>query len=354
MEKTSSMQWLIKITNFLLILLCVYVFMKLAPMWKPVLDVITSVAIPFLFAALITYLLHPVIEWTHDSGLPRPVAVLIIYFLFFGGLTYLGFKGAPYVVEQIKELVENIPQYVEEVQRWLTLFNEHVANMPVGIQNQIDEWLLGLEEVVEDIFERIIAMIMGIFSSFIYFIIVPFLVFYLLKDYQLVEKVAWYLTPKRWRRRGIRFIRDVDQSFGNYIRGQILVSMSVGVIATTGLYLIGLPYAVLLGLFIGMTDIIPYFGAFLGAVPALIVAALQSWQMLIYTGLVILILQQIEGNILSPVIVGRTLHTHPVIIMLALILGIEIGGIIGLVLAVPILSIVKVIVLHIRANSNKD
>ncbi len=350
MEKTTSMQWLIRFSAIFILLLCLFLIMKLSPVWLPILQLLVRVAIPFLIAALITYLLHPIIENFHGMGIPRPIAVLIIYFLFFGGITYAIIRGTPYIIEQFRMFIEQLPYYIESLQRWIDLFTRHIAVLPEGVQVQLEEWLQGLEGTMEDLVERGIEVLKGLVNSFIYFIIIPFLVFYLLKDFKLIEKVAWYLTPKQWRKEGVALVRDIDQSFGNYIRGQILVSLCVGILATIGLWLIGMPYPVLLGMFIGMMDIIPYFGAFMGAVPAVIVAALQSWQMLLFTVLVIFVLQQIEGNILSPVIVGKTLHLHPVLIMFALIVGIEIGGILGLVLAVPTLAIVKVIILHLRTN----
>ncbi|MBU8905535.1 AI-2E family transporter [Desertibacillus haloalkaliphilus] len=354
MEKASSLQWLIRLANLLLILLCGYVVMKLSPAWRPIVDLFIQVLIPFFIAGLITYLLHPVIEQLHDMGLPRPLAVLLIYFIFFGGIGYLIFRGTPYIVSQLKDFAANIPEFTETFRVWFQFFNERLNTMPEGVHQHVEEWIGGLEEYLDRFVAGIIDVIKQILNSLIYFIVIPFLVFYLLKDFKLVEKTAWYLTPRKWREESIAFIHDVDKSFGRYIRGQILVSLSVGLLAMTGLWLIGMPYPVLLGIFIGMTDIIPYFGAFLGAVPALIVAAMQSMEMLLYTAIVIFVLQQVEGNILSPVIVGKTLHMHPVLIMLALIIGIEIGGIFGLVLAVPTLAIIKVILLHVRANLMKD
>ncbi|WP_209122859.1 AI-2E family transporter [Alkalihalobacillus sp. BA299] len=350
MEKSKGIQWIIKLSIAILVLLLIYIFLQLSPLWLPVIKVLSRVAIPLLIAAIITYLLHPVIENAHAYGVPRPIAVLIIYLLFFGGLAYLVTTAFPYVIKQLRELIENLPLIIQQIQEWSNVFERQISALPEGMQNQLADWITGLEGRAESIGESILAAIGSILSSFIYFIVIPFLVFYLLKDYQLIEKVAWYVTPKKWRKEGVAFIRDVDQSLGNYIRGQILVSMCVGIIAMVGLWLIGVPYPIILGLFIGMTDIIPYFGAFLGAFPAAIVAALHSWQMLLFTVLLIFILQQIEGNILSPVIVGKSVHLHPILIMVALLIGVETAGVLGLVLAVPILSVVKVVLLHLRTN----
>ncbi len=164
----------------------------------------------------------------------------------------------------------------------------------------------------------------------------------------MIQRAVWYLTPRSWRKPLHRYVKDVDTTFGSFIRGQILVSLCVGILSSIALWIVGVPYAFLLGLFIGAADMIPYFGAFIGSLPALITALLESWKLALLTALAIIIVQQIEGNILSPVIVGRTLQLHPLLIIFALLVGAELGGIIGLLIAVPLLAIAKVTLIHIR------
>lgn len=144
------------------------------------------------------------------------------------------------------------------------------------------------------------------------------------------------------------YIRDVDKTFGSYIRGQLLVALCVGVISTITFWVLGVPYPVILGLFVGATDLIPYFGAIISAVPAIGVALLDSTSLAIYVAISLFIIQQVEGNILSPLIVGRTVHLHPVLIIFALLIGVEVAGVIGLLVAVPVTAIMKVTLMHIR------
>jgi predicted PurR-regulated permease PerM len=175
----------------------------------------------------------------------------------------------------------------------------------------------------------------------------------MLKDYEMIKKSVWYLTPRRYRKSGIRFLRDIDQSLGNYIRGQLLVCLLIGMIATIGFWIMKMKYPLLLGTIIGVTNIIPYFGPIIGAVPAILIAVTISGKMVIYVGVLIFTLQFIEGNLLSPLIVGKSLHMHPVFIMFALLAGGEMGGIVGLILAVPMLAIIKVTLLHAKVHFTK-
>lgn len=350
MEKYAGIQWLIRIVNLLLSLLVLFIIMKLSPIWLPIIKVVAKISVPFLIAGTIVYLLHPIIEKFHRSGIRRSYAVLGIFVVFFGLLSLLIIKGTPFLMTQLKELIEHLPEYIVVVEGWLESLNEKIAIFPIGLQEQIFTWLDGIQARLETLFETLAEWFMSALSWLIYFIVIPFLVFYLLKDYEALEKTAWYLTPKKWRKQGMALLKGIDESFGNYIRGQILVSLFVGVIAMIGLYFLGVPYSILLGLVIGVLDIIPYFGAFLGAIPAVVVAAIHSWKLALIVIGFIFVLQQIEGHVLSPLIVGKSLAIHPIFIIIAVLLGIEIGGVIGLILAVPMLAILKVILLHTRMN----
>ena len=187
----------------------------------------------------------------------------------------------------------------------------------------------------------------------ILFALIPFIAFYILKDYEELKKMLWYVTPKRWRNQGRAFLRDVDASLGGYIRGQMLVCGTIGFVAALLFWLFGMKYPLLLGAIIGITNVIPYFGPIIGAVPAVIIAATMSVNMVITVVIIVFVLQFLEGNILSPLIVGKSLHMHPLFIMLALLAGEEVGGIIGMILAIPILAILKVFVLHARVHFRK-
>lgn len=146
------------------------------------------------------------------------------------------------------------------------------------------------------------------------------------------------------------FLHDVDRSLGSYIRGQLTVCTIIGLLATVSLWLAGIRYPLVLGVIIGITNIIPYFGPVIGAFPAIIIAATISVKMVFLVIIIIFGLQFIEGNILSPLIVGKSLHIHPVLIILALLIGGEIAGVVGLILAVPVFAVLKVTITHISSH----
>lgn len=348
--QSLPLKWLIRFVSLLVILLCGYVFLLLAPVWQPILTVTLRVLLPFIIAGVITYLLHPIVEQMKSIGIARPISILLIYFVLILIFAYLIIKVTPYIIEELKDLIENVPHLVNIYRELVSDFYKQTSMMPSGFRVKAEGWFTNIETIAAEGLVETVASLRGLVDNLLMIIIVPFLVFYLLKDFLLIEKTAWYFTPRKWRTTGRELLKNINISLGNYIRGQILVCIIVAIIATVGLLLIGMPYAVILGIFIGITNIIPYFGPIIGALPVAIIAFTESFHLVLLGLVVNFTIQLVEGNILSPLIVGKSLHIHPILIMFSLIVGAEVGGVLGLIIAVPVLAVIKVFVMHIRQS----
>ena len=150
-------------------------------------------------------------------------------------------------------------------------------------------------------------MVEAVFIAFI----VPFLAFYILKDFDVFERAVIHYVPKSHRKNTVRLLKDIDEALGSYIRGQLLVCLIVGILAYIGYLLVGMPYALLFASIVAITNVIPYLGPFIGAAPALLMASTVSVKMMLLVVIVNTVCQILEGNIISPQVVGRTLHLHP-------------------------------------------
>jgi predicted PurR-regulated permease PerM len=340
----------VRLGKILLLIVIVYLIIRLKAIWLPIFDLLFTVIIPFAIAGFITYLLHPLIENIHERGLPRALAILIIYIIFFGGIGYGLYKGVPLFIQQLKDLSVSLPQLIETYRGWTKQIHNETSAWPEEIHVRVETLLAQAEQSIGNLLTKVLNSLKGFINSAIVFALIPVIVFYMLKDIEQIKKAVWYVTPKRWRPRGIAFLKDVDESLGNYIRGQLFVCLIIGTIATVALWIAGMKYPLLLGMIIGVTNIIPYFGPIIGAVPAVILAATISIKMVIIVVVIIFVLQFLEGNILSPFIVGKSLHLHPLVIMFALFLGGELGGVVGLILAVPFTAVLKVALLHAKAQ----
>ncbi|MBS4217058.1 AI-2E family transporter [Bacillus sp. FJAT-49711] len=332
----------------LLIFIIIYCFLLLKPIWRPILTTVMIGLLPFFLSGLIAYLLHPLVEKLESLGMKRYLAILLIYLIFFGGTGFAIYLGIPMMIKQMKEFSEQLPIFIDQYREWIHQVETSTSNFPEGIQIQVDERINDVEQWFGKIIEKTTKALMNIVDFLLILLVVPFLSFYMLKDLDAIKKACWYMTPKKWRRNGVQFLDAVNESLGGYIRGQILVCAIIGVAATIAFGIIGVHYPVLLGIIIAITNVIPYFGPLIGAVPVILIALMSSVKLAIIAGVVVFILQFIEGNILSPYIAGKSLHMHPLFIIAALIVGGEAFGIIGMIMSVPILAVVKIAIIHSR------
>lgn len=344
------LKWFYRLGFLLLLFIVLFVFLKLQDLWFPILKVISAVFIPFIVSAFITYLLHPFVQKLYEGGIHKGVAVFIIYLLFFGGAGYALYKGIPAFINQLEDLTENAPQFANQYRSWIDLIQQKTAKWPEGLQMRVDESILTLEASLDRLLSKSVNILINVLNYSLIIALIPFISFYMLKDIDLLKRTTWYLTPRKWRQEGILFLKDVDKSLGSYIRGQLLVCAAIGAISALLFWIFGMKYPLLLGFFIGLTNVIPYFGPLFGAVPAIVIAATMSIKMVIISAVIVLVLQFVEGNILSPYIVGKSLDMHPLVIIFALLAGGEAAGVLGLIIAVPLLAVLKVSFVHASAH----
>ena len=350
----KSVKWIYRLIFLLLSFFVIYLFFKLKPVWYPIVFILSKTLIPFGLAAFVAYLLHPVIDLLQKRGMRRSVSILLIYVLFFGGVGFAIYKGMPIILQEMEELIETAPQFTEKYQGALKYIHDKTSNWPIQFKERIDEGILFLENKLESLLSSVMDYVVNVPDFVLLFGLVPLIAFYYLKDWAKIKKAALMITPSKIKRQSIAFMRDIEQSLGNYIRGQFIVCVTIGVISALLLWILHVKYSLLLGIIIGVTNIIPYFGPIIGAIPAVVIAAATSTKQVIWVAVVIFGLQFLEGNILSPLIVGKSLHMHPLLIMLSLLIGGELGGIVGLILAVPILSIIKVSVIHAKVHFKRN
>ncbi|WP_100398251.1 AI-2E family transporter [Bacillus sp. FJAT-44742] len=344
MERKKETIWLLRILIIVLILIGFYLLMLLSPWWVEGVKKAGKILLPFLLAGLITYLLHPLVDKIEQWKVPRFLSILLIYGLFIGGTVWGVIKGGPYLFDQVESLITQIPEWSQEFSQTMTWIHQRADQFPPALHDAMEEGIDRVEQSIQRGLGSLLESWQLMFDGMIVIFLLPFLVFYLLKDLEAFEKTVVQITPKKWRDEGLLLVRAVDEALGGYIKGQVLVALAVGLITTSALWLIGVPFPVLLGIFAALMELIPYFGAFLGAIPALLVAATVSLRVLIITSITLLIIQQIEGNVLSPLIVGKSVHLHPLLIIFALLLGFEVAGVLGLILAVPVFVIISKVI----------
>jgi len=329
-------------------LTALYLLVLVRPMLWSVYGFFKAVLAPFLIAMIISYVLNPVVNLLHDRKVPRTAAVLLIYVVFIACCVVTLMNVIPMFMSQVDELNEHIPELTMRAQSLADHFNNHMV-MPDSVRDGINRAVAGFEKqfakAVADFLNNLDAVLNVLFLA----MIVPFLAFYMMKDMDLFEKAALEYVPRARRKQAIRLMKEIDEALGSYIRGQFIVSFCIGILAYLGYLIIGLPYPLLMAGFVALFDIIPYLGPFFGALPALIVASTISWKMVLFVIIVNSVCQTLESNVISPQVVGRTMHMHPLTIIFVLLVGGELAGVVGLILAVPVYAALKVIAQHVFA-----
>lgn len=309
--------------------------------------------LPFLLAIILFYVLNPLVEFVESYKVPRIATILGVYGVSLTLLVLVGISLVNAIFNEIQEFAREIPHYTREFRQFIdeTEFILYELPPPVtdAINEAIIEYQLNFQEILGTIldFEGIIGTGASILAYVFSLIALPIILFYFLKDTEILRSNMILVVPPQYRKKVREIMKDVSITFGSYIRGQLVVCLFIGLLTYLGLAFLGVEFALVLGIIAGITNIIPYFGPFIGAVPSVIIALLEEPLLALKVVIWILIVQQIESQLVAPQILGRNLKLHPLAVVTSLIAGGHFFGLIGLILAVPIVAIVRVIIRHL-------
>lgn len=294
---------------------------------------------PYLTALVIAYLLEGIIRFLVKIRVPRLVAVLVVFSLFFFLLNLLLFALLPALVRELIRISQDIPHITKTLKELMVRMSESVSGW--GDSAFAENILLGLversQQLAGDSVTFILQGLPGMISMVVYLVLVPFLVFFFMKDKQLLlDSFVRYLP--RSRDLINRVLVDVDTAVGGYIRGKFLELLLLGGTSYAAFLIIEFKYAFLVGLLTGLSVLIPILGLAVVALPVVVLGIFQwglTWDavnpLIIYA-----ILQVVDGNILAPMILGETVKVHPTTIMLAVLFFGSIWGLSGVFFAVPL------------------
>ena len=325
-------------------ILCFIFFVVLYSLWF-----VRSALYPFIIGLFIAYLLNPLVCYLEGKGLKRLWAITVLYLLLFGIVIIGGSNLLTLLIRDLESFAKELPQMVAHIDGLLTFIQSQYQNseLPYSLRLAIDEALLSMESDVQEFIGHIVNGIIDIVRNSIGLVITPILAFYLLHDWNEIKDELVLLLPSRWRGEFILFFRDVDKVLSGIIRGQLTVACIVGIFITIGLYALQVKFALIIGIIAAVFDVIPYFGAIIGAAPAIMLAMLQSPWLTVQVIILFVLVQQIEGNIIHPRIIGENIGLHPLAVIFFVIVGGEVSGVLGMLLGVPLAAIGKVLIRHI-------
>lgn len=305
---------------------------------------------PFVFSFILGYLLEPLVD-VLGRYMPRSVAIGVIAILLLGALTLIGALLIPLVISEVWDLVKRLPDYADYFKELYGKTENYLrAYGYEGYASEIQQRVISkLPEVGKLFADQTTSALRGLTSgiaALLNLLMIPFLTYYILKDFGRIKVVLANVFPERHRERILSFVGSVDAVLGQYIRGQIMVSTFVAVLTAIGLSLSGVRYAVVLGLTAGALNLIPYVGIGSTFLISLFVAALDvdSWVKCVKVLIVFAIVQGVEGNFLSPRVVGQRVGLHPAWVIFALVISANLWGFLGMLIAIPVAAVVNIVV----------
>ncbi|MFD1862738.1 AI-2E family transporter [Planococcus chinensis] len=348
---------LFTLTALVLLGLVIFIFREVSFIFNPLSVFMKTVVLPVVLALIFYYLLRPVLRLLEEAKIPRLWGILLIFLGVIGLITLLIVLVLPFLREQFQKLIMEFPDYFMQLLTNLDAFlrTSIVGDYYRGSSFDIEQLIATLPANVADTLQATIASIITGITGFIStitsvilsIVIVPFILFYLLKDGEKLPEYFVKLLPPRFRDDTREVLGEADRQLGAYIQGQIIVAFCIGVMVYIGFLIIGMDYALLLGVLAMVTSVVPYLGPAIAITPAAIIALVTSPFMLVKLAVVWTVVQLVEGNLISPQVMGKTLFIHPVTIIFVLLTAGSLFGIAGVILGIPMYALARVLISHL-------
>jgi predicted PurR-regulated permease PerM len=313
---------------------------------------IASALVPFIISLVVVLLLRKPVKRLETRGVSRSLAVVICYIIALAVLAVFAVFVIPPIIDQFADFAQDFPRYYDAALRlwervqtqYLAIeFPEWIDEAAQNARSSIIAWIAvtsrNVAQLALNVGGQILGFLLNLFLAFA-------LAFFVLRDLPTLTTEMLSLPGPARQDESLKLAAEVTQVLEGFIRGQGLIAFIIGVLTAAGLAVLGVPYALLIGIIAGVTNLIPYLGPVVGGIIAAISAAFVSPQLVLWTVAWIVIIQQAESTFLQPRIMSDQVHLHPVLVILSLLIGATLGGLVGMLLAVPVAAVAKVIFVH--------
>ena len=324
-----------------------------------VLYLLKPVVLPFIGAFLVAYLFSPLVDKLHKIGLPRWLSISAVFIGIGVVITLAFWYLVPLVWEQLMYAKNSIPSGIHWANyKFLPWLSDSFNLVPMELD--VDQISAAIMEYVQTNYsaDSIQAMIAKLAQSGLNFIqiggtvvLIPIIAFYFLLDWDRMLDSFRRLIPRRYEEQTLVIVKECHSVLGAFVKGQFLVMVLLGVVYAMGLQLIGLEVGLIIGMVAGLCSIIPYLGFAVGIIAAVIASLFQfgiDWMQLLLVGVVFMIGQAVEGYILQPFLLGDKIGLSPVAVVFAVLAGAQLGGILGMLIALPVAAVIVVLLRHAR------
>jgi len=310
-----------------------------------VLYFVRNLLTPFIIAFVTVFFLNPVVDYMEGEGINRTLAVVFLIILSIMILLIIGKSTWPTLQTEINNFIDNVPAYIHKTQsnlnRAMSLLEKNFDFIPQGtFEKALQQKMNGFTSKVEDV-GYLIRIIQNLMTTLM---IIPFVVFFLLKDGRKIKKMLIAFVPNKYFETFLILFHEIDRQISNYIRGQFIDSLIIALLAIIGLYLVGINYAFLIGTVLGIVNIIFFIGPLIGFVFGSLLILIDTGStvyLLKFIGVFVCV-RLIDDVIISPTVLSRSVRVHPLIVIIVVMLGGFIHGVLGMLLAVPLYCSIKV------------
>ncbi|MBM0240687.1 AI-2E family transporter [Streptococcus suis] len=334
----------------LLTFLTIFIFSKISFLFRPIGSFLEIVLLPMILTGLLYYLLNPMVDWMEKHKISRTVGISILFVLISLLIIWGLAVAIPSIQEQVTSFAQNLPSNIQKIEGQVTglLQDQRFEQFrPTALEmlNKVNDQVVAYAQKFSSSAVNWASNLISTASQIIVaMLIMPFILFYLLRDGQYLNKHITQYLPTKWREPIGTVLSDVNGQLSNYVRGQVTVAIIVALMFSVMFSIIGLSYPITLGVMAGFLNLIPYLGSFLAMIPAVILGLIAGPIMLIKVLVVFMIEQTIEGRFVTPLIIGSSLSIHPITILFVLLTAGQMYGVLGVLLGIPIYASIKVLV----------
>ncbi|MBU4047184.1 AI-2E family transporter [bacterium] len=303
----------------------------------------------FSFALMLAYFFDPLYKFLLNKKAPKVLAIIIVFGIIIALLILTIFFLIPSVINQLNILYKEIPKFIENYQNMILSIKPQLSKFidPADVETLLKENLSELQKGVLGFSQSIIIYLSNIVSSITFgIVIVPLILFYLMRDIFKFKESLYIFVSKKNKKEFKEVLEEIDNIVSGFIRGRIIVCFIVGTLIGIGLYFLNLKFALIIGIISGIFNFIPYLGPIVGVVLALIFALGSPWWTLLMIVVLFVLVNQLEAIYLNPNILGKGLGLHPLTVILSMLICGQLLGILGVLVAVPLAAILKVLAIR--------
>lgn len=308
-------------------------------------DILAVLFIAILFASA----LSPWVSTMQSHRIPRRLGILLIYSSILGIIVLAVVLIIPPIIQEYTQLVAVFPQYSDRVVQLLQSISPEI-----NIIEYVKTFFKSIESNLPHVASIVFVKIFDVLQGLIAFVIVCVVTFYMVAEEGMIKRTIQSLAPPKYHESIDSLIIKIQKKIGLWVRGQSLLCLIIGVLCYIGLSVLGVQYALILGFIAGLTELIPVLGPIMGGIPAVFVAFNQSPMLALFVLLLYFIIQRIENDFLVPTVMSKAVGVNPLVSIIALLIGGKLGGIVGVFLAIPVVTVIGVLVEYFFGEDRKE